>query len=71
MLGSMKTPCEIIDWIGPEVVMAAMNVQDRRIRQARLEPQMPASWFHTMEELAGRPLPRSAFAFKGRTPTAR
>ena len=61
----MKTPSDIIDYIGPERIMAAVGIQDRRIRQAREDDKLPASWFDTLEALAGHPLPRHLFSFKG------
>jgi hypothetical protein len=62
----MKTPSEIIDYIGPDTVRDAIGVDEKRIRQARLGPKLPASWYDTLERLAGRPLPREVFSFKGR-----
>ena len=61
----MNTPSQIIEAIGAERLRAALDVTATRIRQARAEPTLPASWFATCEKLARRKLPRQAFAFKG------
>lgn len=65
MVPGMKTPSDIIDLIGADRVKAAVGVEDRRIRQARLDDTLPASWYDALERLAGRDLPRSLFSFKG------
>jgi hypothetical protein len=61
----MKTASDIIDTIGADRVMQAVGVKKRRIDQARLDGQLPASWYHVLEELTGEPLPRHIFSFKG------
>jgi hypothetical protein len=63
--GMMQTPAQIIDYIGADRLRLALEVTPTRIRQARLEPQLPASWFATCERLTRRKLPRELFAFKG------
>lgn len=60
----MKTPAEILDYIGNETVRAALGVGADRVRLARTAPQLPASWYDTLEHLAGRPLDRAVFSFK-------
>lgn len=62
----MKTPSEIIDFAGPDRVMAAVKVAPDRIRLARTADKLPASWYDALERLCGRPLDRSLFTFKGR-----
>ena len=61
----MKTASDIIDFVGPDRAMAALGVQRDAIRKARASGELPASWYDAMEKLAGRPLPREAFSFKG------
>lgn len=61
----MKTAPEIIDYIGQDALMAALNVQADAVRKARKSGVLPAAWYDAMERLAGRPLPRSLFSFKG------
>jgi hypothetical protein len=65
--GMMDTPAQIIDHIGAERLREALGLTPTRIRQARLEPQLPASWFATCEKLTRRRLSRDLFAFKGVT----
>lgn len=45
--------------------MAALNVQADAVRKAKSAGILPASWYDAMERLAGRPLPRNVFSFKG------
>ena len=61
----METPAQIIDHIGAERLRNALDVTATRIRQARLEGQLPASWYAICEKLTRRKLPRHLFAFKG------
>jgi hypothetical protein len=61
----MKTAPEIIDFIGQDRIMAALGVKDDAVRKAKASGVLPASWYHTLEVLAGRPLERQAFSFKG------
>jgi len=56
---------QIIDHIGLATLRAALQVKPDAIRKARRKEQMPAAWYHACEQLAGRPLPREAFSFKG------
>lgn len=65
IVGGMKTAPEIIDYIGQDALMAALNVQADAVRKARKSGVLPAAWYDAMERLAGRPLPRSLFSFKG------
>ncbi len=65
IVSSMKTAPEIIDFIGQDRITAALSVKDDAVRKARSAGVLPASWYHTLEQLAGRPLPRDAFSFKG------
>jgi len=60
----MNTPREILEFIGPERARVALGVGKARMRQALGEDRLPASWLHTLEELARRPLPRECFSFK-------
>ena len=61
----MNTASEIIDFVGAERIKEALSVKDDAVRKARTAGIMPASWYDAVERLAGRPLPRSLFTFKG------
>ena len=61
----MFTASEIIDYIGHDAIRDALAVKDDAVRKAKAAGKMPASWYDTCERLAGRPLPREAFNFKG------
>ena len=61
----MKTPQELIDFIGADTLQAALGVGPDRIRLARQSDKLPALWYDAMERLAGRPLDRRLFTFKG------
>jgi hypothetical protein len=61
----MKTPSEIVTVIGREALAAAVGVKPDAIRMALNAGRLPAAWYHACERLAGRPLPREAFSFKG------
>ena len=61
----METASDIIDYIGKDRVQLAFGVTDERLRQVRKENKLPANWYDTCERLAGRPLARTLFAFKG------
>jgi hypothetical protein len=61
----MKTASQIIDYIGLPTLRAALGVKPDAIRKARRKGQIPAAWYDTCERLAGRPLPREVFSFRG------
>ena len=61
----MKTPREILDFIGRDVVQDEIGVSADRVRVAATQDKLPASWLNALERLARRPLPREAFNFKG------
>ena len=65
ILHGMKTPAQIIDYIGHDRVRVALAVGADRIRLARVADKLPASWYDCLEHLAGRPLDRGVFSFKG------
>lgn len=60
----METPRQILDTVGREAAAQALGVGAHRIDRATRDPKLPASWFDTLERLAGEPLPREVFAFK-------
>lgn len=60
----MNTPAEIIDAIGSEAIAAKIGVAESRVRRARNESRIPASWWRGMSDLAGEDLPSDAFTFK-------
>ena len=61
----METPKDIIDTIGREQVIARLGVDKRRVDRAALQSELPALWYAALEEMAGEPLDRSLFSFKG------
>ncbi len=61
----VETPPQILDFIGQSRVRRALSVKDDAVRKALKSGVLPASWYNTLEQLAGRPLPRSLFSFKG------
>ena len=58
------TPRELIAALGEDAVAAALGLSVLRVRRAGFEPHLPASWYAALCDLAGRELPRAAFAFK-------
>jgi hypothetical protein len=65
-LRRMKTPSEILNFVGVDAARNALGVGADRMRIAQKADKLPASWYDTLERLAGRPLPRDVFTFKGR-----
>lgn len=61
----MKTASAIIDFVTQAAACEAIGVQPDAVRKAVSAGKLPASWYHTLERLAGRPLPRDVFTFKG------
>ena len=64
----MKTPREILQYVGVDAAAAALGVSVIRVDRAQRDEKLPASWLDTLERLARRPLDRDAFAFKGTAP---
>jgi len=62
----MKTPHEIIDYIGPANIAERLAIGPDAIRRALNFGLLPAAWYDALENMAGRPLPRDCFTFKGR-----
>lgn len=62
----MKTPREAIDFIGPARMREKLRVGQPSIAKARRDGRFPACWYDAMENMAGRPLPREWFSFKGK-----
>jgi len=60
----MKTPCEIIDFIGQEKMAIDLNVRRERIVRARRSEKLPAMWFNYCEQIIQKNLPRELFTFK-------
>lgn len=61
-----QTPASIIEYVGEERLVAALRVQADTVKRARrCGEKLPASWYDTCERLAGRPMPRELFRFKG------
>jgi hypothetical protein len=64
----MDTAAKIIEFVGPDTVKSVFAVKDRRLNQCRQSNVLPASWYDALERMAGRPLPRHLFSFKGTSP---
>lgn len=60
----METPREILDSLGREAIAARLGVDRRRVMRAAYEDRLPAVWYATLCEMAGRDLPRDVFNFK-------
>ena len=61
----MKTPHEIIDYLGAEKVADALGIGLPAVKVRLADGKLPAAWYHKLELMAGRPLPRECFTFKG------
>lgn len=62
----MENATDIVNTLGGrEAVAACIGVSPHAVRMAERNGSLPAAWFDALEKLAGRPLPRSAFSFKG------
>lgn len=61
----MNTASEIVAYITPAALMAEVGVKRDAINKAVRSGKLPALWYDACERLAGRPLPREAFYFKG------
>jgi hypothetical protein len=66
----MKTPREIIKYVGADAAAARLGVSLDRIDRATRDRLLPASWLDGLEQLARRPLDRAAFNFKDGTSDA-
>ena len=66
-LAAMKTPHEILHYVGLREAADRLGVTLDRIQRASRSdaPPLPASWYDALENMAGRPLPRECFTFKG------
>jgi hypothetical protein len=60
----MKTPRQILDYIGRDRCVLALGVSPARVERATRDDKLPAAWLDALEQAAGQPLPRDAFAFK-------
>jgi hypothetical protein len=61
-----ETAEQIVDFITPEDLAEALDVQLKVVAAARRKGKLPSLWYDAAENLAGRPLPRHLFTFKGR-----
>ena len=61
----MEKATDIIDFVGKDAAAIRLGVTVNAIRVRLAEGKLPASWYHTLETMAGRPLPRHLFSFKG------
>jgi hypothetical protein len=60
-----SSAASIVDYITPERLMAEIGVKPDALRKAKRAGKLPAMWYDACERLAGRPLPRELFYFKG------
>lgn len=67
----MKTLTEILEYIGRDKLMSEVGVKSSAVRMAEKSGKAPAAWYDAMERLAGRPLDRNLFTFKGAADNAR
>jgi prophage antirepressor-like protein len=61
----MENAADIVDALGVKAIAKAVDVTEDAVRQAMRLRKLPASWFNTLEVMAGHSLPRDAFTFKG------
>lgn len=61
----METASDIIAALGVKPIARAVDVTEDAVRRARHNKVLPAAWFNTLEAMAGHPLPRDCFTFKG------
>jgi hypothetical protein len=61
---AMDTASEIITFIGRARVEAAFGVSKRSVDQWMQFNVIPSLYYHGLERMAGRPLPRGLFSFK-------
>ena len=60
----LNTPEQIIAYIGRAEVCRALGITDSAVRMALKSGVLPGIWLNTLEEIAGRPLPRDAFHWR-------
>ena len=65
MIYAMKTPREILQFVGVTEAAKALGVSVIRVDRAQRDEKLPAAWLDTLERLAKRPLDQRAFASKG------
>ena len=63
----METPRSLIERLGRDAIAARLDIAPRRVSNAALDAQLPASWYVTLSDMAGADLPRDMFTFKGMT----
>ena len=61
----MKTAQEIVDFVGAATLADSVGVKPDAVRVALTNGKLPSAWYAAAENLAGRPLPRDCFTFKG------
>lgn len=61
----MKTQREIIEYIGRDRIAAAFGITGQAVSMQIKDGKFPAAWYDQLERMAGRPLPRGLFKFKG------
>ena len=65
-----KTAKDVIAFIGAEALANEVGVSRKTMTSyQRGGGQMPAMWYDACERLAGRPMPRDLFYFKGNAPS--
>jgi len=61
----MRTQSEIIEYIGRDRIAAAFGITGQAVSMQVKAGKFPAAWYDQLEHMAGRPLPRELFKFKG------
>ena len=61
----MENTADLLAKIGHDKAATALGVAVTRIKRATFEDRLPAAWYDALERLAGEPLPRALFTFKG------
>jgi hypothetical protein len=60
----MESTHDILKYIGRDRVAAAFGLSKRRIDEWLQFNRIPSLYYHGLERMAGRPLPRDLFSFK-------
>lgn len=60
----MNTASQIIAFLGQDAVAERLGVGVKAVQAAVRAGKLPAAWYHALEQMAGRPLPRDCFTFK-------
>lgn len=65
-IGDIMTVNDLITYLGEDQVATALGVSRKAVRVAARKGVLAAMWYDELEYMAGCPLPRHFFSFKGR-----